>query len=92
MDPTLWYEQRSRPAYPPTMCSSTRTARVAPGRAVTTPASVARRCDHIIRLIDELLAAPDPRAGSANTLAARRRSPRREPARGAGMGGDDVAR
>ena len=58
------------------------------------PMSLARRCDHIIGLIDELLTAP---ASCANTADARnerhhRESPRTVPdARERGVGAGDVA-
>lgn len=91
---TLRDEHESQAASLPNTHGPTCNGRAATGPAVTAPTSLARRCDHIIDLIDELLTA---RASCANTANARNErhcqaSPRTEPgARERGAGGHDVA-
>jgi hypothetical protein len=88
---TLCGERESQPASLQKTHVFTRVGRGVTGSAVATPTSLARRCDHIIGLIDDLLGGP---AACANTAVARnvRGSPRIE--RGMGERGarsDDVA-
>lgn len=86
--------QQNQAPSPPKTPRFARSERAVAGPAVMTPTSLARRCDHIIGLIDELLTAP---ASCANTADGRnerrcRKSPRTETgARGTAAGGDDVA-
>ncbi|MGH9250941.1 MAG: hypothetical protein ACRD0W_15655 [Acidimicrobiales bacterium] len=91
---TLCDGQQNQAPFPPKTPELVRNERAVAGPAVITPTSLARRCDHIIGLIDELLTAPASCANTADARNDRRcgRSPRTETGvRGTAAGGDDVA-
>jgi hypothetical protein len=86
--------QQDQAPSPPKTPEFTSNERTVVGPAGITPTSLARRCDHIIGLIDELLTAP---ASCANTADARnerrcRKSPHTDTGvRGTAAGGDNAA-
>ena len=69
---TLCDGQQDQPPSPPKTPEFTSNERAVAGPAGITPTSLARRCDHIIGLIDEFLTAP---ASCANTADARNEPP-----------------
>lgn len=91
---TLCDGQQSQAPPPPKTPEFAPNERAVAAPAVVTPTSLARRCDHIIGLIDGLLAAPASCANTADAGNERRcgKSPRTETGvRGKGVAGDDVA-
>lgn len=65
-------EQHSQPASLPMTHELTRAGRAVTAPAVTTPMSLARRCDHIIGLIDDLPGAPATCGDTADVREKRR--------------------